>query len=535
MTEANTTTSPAKQPLLARKPVRLALFAVGGLAAIALVMGVFKPDKKEEYRAEAVRTTTISRGVSASGEIEAVDSVTIGSEVSGQIREVLVDFNQEVKKGQLLAVIDTETFEARVRQAQAQQDAAAADARVAQSDYERQKRLAEGGLVAQKALEDAGAQRARASAQLRQAQASLSTALADLAKANIRSPIDGVIVNRTIEPGQTVAASMNAPELFVVAKDLERLQIKIMVDEADIGEVREGQLVRFTIDAFPDENFEGRVTQVRKQPEKTANVVTYVVIAEAPNPGRKLLPGMTANADIVMEERPNVMAVPASALRWRPEGAEGGGQRGGEGGGAGAGAGGGGFAMAGGAPGGGGRGAMGGFNGPIEQNPMFKNIKLDDTQKASIKKIQDGMRGKLMAVFQEAGGDRAKMRELMGKEREAMNEQIKAVLKPDQRTAFDANLTEMRAAMGEGGARRNQAGAQMQRRTLYKLVNNQPAEVPVLVGITDSTLTEIRPVEQGALKEGDMVITGKIGAATQQQQGGQGGPGRGGMMPFGGP
>jgi Spy/CpxP family protein refolding chaperone len=191
--------------------------------------------------------------------------------------------------------------------------------------------------------------------------------------------------------------------------------------------------------------------------------------------------------------------------------------------------------MAGGAPGGGGRGAMGGFNGPIEQNPMFKNIKLDDTQKASIKKIQDGMRGKLMAVFQEAGGDRAKMRELMGKEREAMNEQIKAVLKPDQRTAFDANIAEMRAAMGEGGGRRNQGGAQMQRRALYKLVNNQPVEVPVLVGITDSTLTEIRPVEPSALKEGDMVITGKIGAVTQQQQGGQGGPGRGGMMPFGGP
>ena len=302
--------------------LRLAVMAIGMLFVANVTLGLLKPAKSFEYRTEAVRRTDVTRGVSASGELEAVDSVTIGSEISGQVKQVLVDFNDTVKKDQLLAVIDTETYQARVQQAQAQLDSASADARVGQADYERQKRLLEGDLVSEKTMQDAAAQRDRSYAQLRQSQASLASAKNDLSKANIRSPIDGIVVNRTVDPGQTVAASLNAPELFVIAKDLSKMQIKIQVDEADIGQVKEGQKVRFTVDAFPDDTFEGRVTQVRKQPEKTANVVTYVVIAQADNPQHKLLPGMTANADIVIEDHPNVLAAPASALRYRPAGAE---------------------------------------------------------------------------------------------------------------------------------------------------------------------------------------------------------------------
>jgi HlyD family secretion protein len=497
----------------------------------AILMGVFRPGKPADYRTEAVRRTTVTRGVSASGALDAVDSVTIGSQISGQLKEVLVDFNAPVKKGQLLAVIDTETYDARVRQAQAALDSAAADARVSQSDYERQKRLFEGNLVAEKTMQDAGATRDRSAANLRQAQAALASARTDLAKANIRSPIDGVVVNRTVDPGQTVAASLNAPELFVIAKDLSKLEIKINVDEADIGQVSEGEAVRFTVDAFPDETFEGRVTQVRKSPEKTANVVTYTVVAQADNPQRKLLPGMTANADIVIEEHPNVLAAPATALRWKPAGAApadpsaSGGARG-------AAAAGGGYSAGGGAGGPGGGGGLGGGLGggramSIEQNPAFKGIALDDNQKAAIKAVGEATRPKMVQAFMDAGGDRQKMRETVQKLRKDADEQIAALLRPDQRTRYASNRAALAALYGPG------AGARTQRRTHYLLVDGKPKKTEVEVGANDGTLME---VSGAAIKEGDLVITGggDDKGQTPQRPAGFGG-GRPGGMPFGGP
>jgi HlyD family secretion protein len=527
--------APAKSSLggmLKRGRARLVIAGALIVLAGAVLTGAFRPTKPPEYKTEAIRRTTVTRGVSASGALDAVDSVTIGSEISGQVRQVLVDFNAPVKKGELLAVIDTETYDARVRQAQAALDSAAADARVSQSDYDRQKRLFEADLVAEKTMQDAGATRDRSAANLRQAQAALESARSDLAKANIRSPIDGVVVNRTVDPGQTVAASLNAPELFIIAKDLSKLQIKINVDEADIGQVAEGQPVRFTVDAFPDETFEGRVTQVRKSPEKIANVVTYVVVAQADNAQHKLLPGMTANADIVIEEHPNVLAAPATALRWKPSDAPDDPTAGGARGGA-SGSGGAGGAFADGGPGAGGPGGGfgGGFGGgrqvSIEQSPAFKDIALDDKQKEAIKAVAAATRPKMVQAYMDAGGDRQKMRDAMQKLRKDADEQISALLRPDQQTKYAANRAALAAQFGAGGANRPL------RRTIYLLVDGKPRKTEVLVGANDGTLIE---VSGKAIKVGDLVITG--GGDDKKGQSGQRpagfGGGRPGMMPFGG-
>jgi HlyD family secretion protein len=519
--------------ILKSRYLRLAVMAIGMLLVANVTLGILKPAKSIEYRTEAVRRTDVTRAVSASGELEAVDSVTIGSEISGQVQDVLVDFNDTVKKDQLLAVINTETYQARVQQAQAQVDSAAADARVSQADYDRQKRLFEGGLVAEKTMQDAAATRDRSNANLRQAQASLASAKNDLSKANIRSPIDGIVVNRTVDPGQTVAASLNAPELFVIAKDLSKMQISIQVDEADIGQVKEGQVVRFTVDAFPDDTFEGRVTQVRKQPEKTANVVTYVVIAQADNPQRKLLPGMTANADIIIEDHPNVLAAPSSALRYLPAGAKptqtasaaGAGPAAAGGG---FGAGGGGFGA--GAGGGGGR-AFGGGQMSIDQNPMFKDLALDAKQKDAIKSINEGMRPKAMQLFAQAGGDRQKMREGFEKLRKDSEEQIAAILRPDQRAKYQAKLAEMQAAFAGGGGRPAR-GERLQKRTIYVLENNKPKAVEVEVGATDGTLMQVAGPN---IKEGMLVITSDNDKKNENTQQSSRGFNSRRMIPFGGP
>jgi HlyD family secretion protein len=298
-----------------RRPV---LFA-GAIAVVALLgIAFFKPEKPAEYKTEAVKIMDLTKSISASGTLQAVESVQIGSQVSGQVLDVYVDFNSQVKKGQLLARIDTAQLQSRVVQSQAALASADATLKQAQADYDRQKRLAAADLVADKDAQDADAARAKAIASVRQAQAQLQSDRANLGYAEIRSPIDGIVINRTVDPGNTVAASFSAPNLFVVANDLSKLEIKIMVDEADIGAVREGQAATFTVDAFPDETFDGQIVQVRKQPVTSANVVTYEVIASANNPGGRLLPGMTANVDVITEQHPNVLAMPMAGLRWKP-------------------------------------------------------------------------------------------------------------------------------------------------------------------------------------------------------------------------
>lgn len=325
--------------------------------------------QRDDTAAAQYRTAKIERGplaatVSASGAVNPVTQISVGTQVSGQIRELLVDFNSEVRAGQLIAQIDPETFEYRVRQAQADVDAARAsvltaqasllasraalsrsqvDATEAQRDLERKQSLVERQFIAQieadraRALvnttvelvksaqaqvgvSEAQVQSARAIVAQREAQ--LSQARVDLSRTRITSPVDGIVIKRAVERGQTVAASLQAPELFVIARNLTDMQVDASIDESDVGRIRTGMRASFTVDAFPGQSFEGTVTQVRKAAQTVANVVTYVAVVQFANTGGRLLPGMTANVRVVTEQRESVLKVPNAALRVRIAGVE---------------------------------------------------------------------------------------------------------------------------------------------------------------------------------------------------------------------
>lgn len=328
-------TPPARRRARLPRPLILAGGAIALLAVILIGWQMRPKAAKEPYRTAAVERGDLTRAVSASGSLQALITVDVGSQISGQISKVMVDFNDQVHRGEVMATIDPQTFESRVAQGQA--DIAAGEAAVrqaeaslanAKADYDRKKTLVDKGWYSPSTLDaatatwrNAEAALAAARARVVQSRATLRSSQVDLQRTTIVAPIDGVVVDRKIQPGQTVAASLQAPVLFTLAEDLSKLQVKISVDEADVGQVKEGQTVRFTVDAFPDDSFQGVVTQVRKQPTTDQNVVAYTVIAEAANPNGKLLPGMTANADIVIATKRNVLKVPVAALRWTPNGA----------------------------------------------------------------------------------------------------------------------------------------------------------------------------------------------------------------------
>ncbi len=319
---------------------------------------------KVEYRTAAISRGNLQATVAASGAVSPVAQVSVGTQVSGQIREVLVDFNSEVKAGQLIAQIDPETFEYRVRSAQADVDAARAavltaqanvaavqaqvsralvDLNEAQRDWERKQSLVEKQFITQseadkaralvntstEALKAVQAQVGVAQAQVKTAQANVAQrdaawaqAKIDLARTRITSPVNGIVIKRTIERGQTVASSLQSPELFVIAQNLSDMQVDAAIDESDVGRLQPGQKASFTVDAFPGQTFEGEIRQVRKAATNVANVVTYVAIVRFANVQGKLLPGMTANVRIVTEQRENVLKLPNAALRLRIEGVE---------------------------------------------------------------------------------------------------------------------------------------------------------------------------------------------------------------------
>ena len=319
---------------------------------------------KVEYRSAVISRGNLQATVAASGAVSPVAQVSVGTQVSGQIREVLVDFNSEVKAGQLIAQIDPETFEYRVRSAQADVDAARAavltaqanvaavqaqvsralvDLNEAQRDWERKQSLVEKQFITQseadkaralvntstEALKAVQAQVGVAQAQVKTAQANVAQrdaawaqAKIDLARTRITSPVNGIVIKRTIERGQTVASSLQSPELFVIAQNLSDMQVDAAIDESDVGRLQPGQKASFTVDAFPGQTFEGEIRQVRKAATNVANVVTYVAIVRFANVQGKLLPGMTANVRIVTEQRDNVLKLPNAALRLRIEGVE---------------------------------------------------------------------------------------------------------------------------------------------------------------------------------------------------------------------
>ena len=271
----------------------------------------------------AYRTVPLARGeiiqtVTANGALGAVQTVQVGSEVSGKIVALFADYNSAVTNGQVLARLDASTYERQLEQAEAELESAQASLKLAEANYQRAQELRKSDLVSQADFDQTEASLAQARATLRMKEAGLSKVKVDLAKTTIYSPMDGVVISRAVDVGQTVAASLNAPTLFTLAQDLRQMRIEAQISEADVGGVAEGQAVNFTVDAFPAETFTGLVSQVRYEPVTNQGVVNYIAIVDVDNADLKLRPGMTANASVVTAKRENVLRLPNAALRFRP-------------------------------------------------------------------------------------------------------------------------------------------------------------------------------------------------------------------------
>lgn len=302
------------------------------VTAIVVVLGILvslfflrrgRDDDGGGYRTEAVSRGNITETASATGTLSAVTTVQIGSQVSGIISKLYADFNSQVQQGQLLAELDPEPFLQTVEQRQADVTRAQVEMANAQVTFRRQQRLAEAGIIAQADLDAAKAAYDSARAALAQSQASLNQAKTNLGYTKIYSPVDGQVVDRQYDVGQTVAASFSAPTLFTIAKDLTKMQVKADIDQSDIGRIRVGAPVRFTVDAYPEQQFRAQVSQVRLNATVNQNVITYPVIIEVANPDLKLRPSMTADVTIEVARAANVLRVPNAALRFRPPTEEG--------------------------------------------------------------------------------------------------------------------------------------------------------------------------------------------------------------------
>jgi HlyD family secretion protein len=300
------------------------LIIIGIVAVLAIVaILALKPFSKKEsavsFNTVKVERATITNTVTATGTIEAIKTVNVGTQVSGILEHVYVDFNDNVKQGQLLARLDETALKAQFDQSQSAVNQAQAQLTFQDATYNRLKVLYDKKLIAQADFDQAIYNLENAKGSLANAKFALARAKVNLDYATIYSPIDGVVLNRAVEEGQTVAASFNTPTLFTIVNDLTRMEVQTSVDEADIGKVNDGQRVEFTVDAYSDMKFEGVVSEVRLQPVTTNNVVTYVVILSAPNPDKKLMPGMTASATIYVEEKTNTLVLSGKAVRFTPD------------------------------------------------------------------------------------------------------------------------------------------------------------------------------------------------------------------------
>lgn len=295
--------------------------AIGVIAVILIAWLLLRGGKKEEkvtFETAKVENTSIQTSITATGTIEPVTEVTVGTQVSGIVSHLYVDYNSVVKKGQVIAELDRTNLISELNAQKASLASAQSSLNYQQSNYERYKTLYDKGLVSADEFESARLQYQQAKEQVAQSRESVQRAQTNLGYATITSPIDGIILSKSVEEGQTVAASFNTPELFVIAQDLTDMRVIADIDEADIGGVKEGQRVSFTVDAFPDDTFEGQVTQVRQEATTSSNVVTYEVVISAPNADLKLKPGLTANVTIFTLEKNGVLTVPSKALRFQP-------------------------------------------------------------------------------------------------------------------------------------------------------------------------------------------------------------------------
>jgi len=552
--------------LRARSPRNLALLAKNVLALVLLLSlvgaGVWAywfvhgRASASAYRFARVERGPLAAAVSATGNLNAVITVQVGSQISGQIKQLSADFNSVVRKGDVIARLDPEIFEAKVNQAKAELDSAkaavlnqqaqiersradVANARAAHAeakaqtakaqvavvdtkrDLDRKTELFKRQLIAKSDLDSAQAAHdsavaqldsaraheqalasaiqsaianlgvaeamlASARAQVKQKAAALHQAQVDLDHTTIRAPVDGVVISRTIDIGQTVAASLSTPTLFTIAQDLTKMQVETSVAEADVGQIKLDQPVTFTVDAFPNETITGNVVQVRKAAQVTQNVVTYTVVVAVENPGGRLLPGMTANVKLIVGEKANVLKIPTAALRFRPAEISGETQ---------------GPTPAPGTSGGGGEGHA---SSGSTRDHLTQSLGLNEEQQKKLDLILEENRQERKALRAEAltAEDRkARARRI----RESMTARVREMLTPDQRARYD-RIAEVAATDARGGV----AG-----RVWTLGANGRPKPVALVLGITDGATTEVL---RGDLTEGQAVIVGLAGAATTRSR-----------------
>jgi HlyD family secretion protein len=483
--------------IIMSKYLKLSLIVV-----IVVVAGMFwfSGGKTTADASQQIETTQVDKGdiirtVASSGSVRPLITVEVGSQISGQIAEIFVDFNSQVEKGQLLAVIDPQTFETRVLQSkadfrvatsnvivqQANIDRARANLRRARLEYERARPLAEQGTLSAAEMDSALAAFESAKADLTMAEAQLDNALAakdqreaslksaqiDLDRTKIRSPIDGVVIERAVDQGQTVAASLSSPILFNIAQDLNKIQIEANVDEADIGNVKKGDPVNFTVDAFPDMAFSGEVNQVRLAPNETNNVVTYTVIITADNPGRKLLPGMTAIVEIITGKSENVLRIANQAIRFKPPAGSGLSEQAGD------------------AEPGQGRQRRG-----PDMDHLKEAVGFNDSQSSLIQQDMASVFGQMRAQFQAAAAEGGDMSAI----REQMSQGIDAVFRKHlTKEQFD-RYQDVRRQSAE-----SRAGV-----LWVQSKDGEISPVRVRFGISDDNHTQLLSKD---LKEGDTVVT----------------------------
>ncbi|MEP7181407.1 MAG: HlyD family efflux transporter periplasmic adaptor subunit [Betaproteobacteria bacterium] len=469
-----------------------------------------------EYRLAKVERGGITAVVSASGTLSAVTTVAVGSQISGQIKALYADFNSPVKKDQLLARIDPETYELKVKQAQADLDAAQSavvnqqgnvlvlksqeirariQANDAKADLDRKQSLVAKGFISGADLDKAQfnydalaegvktaaaqvkvgeSQVANAVAVVKQREAALAAARVDLTRTSIVAPVNGVVISRQVDAGQTVAASLNTPTLFTIAQDLREMQVEVAIDESDISKIKVGQRVTYTVDAFPNRTFEGKVNQIRKAAVNQQNVVTYTVVVATDNPNLLLVPGMTANVRIVADARDNVLKIANAALRWRPAGTAAAKDD----------------AASTGAGGGGGGGGPG--DAQARRQRLVDDLKLDAAQQARLDEIFAELRAKMAELRDVPEADRRTRSERL---RADVRQKINAMLRPDQQPKYaEIVAAETGRSAGGGAGRAWTVGA-----------DGKPQEAKLRLGLTDGSSTEI---SGGELKEGSEVIVG---------------------------
>ncbi|HTN49645.1 MAG TPA: efflux RND transporter periplasmic adaptor subunit [Burkholderiaceae bacterium] len=469
-------------------------------AAVLLAVGAWwlsrSGDEAPKYRLARVERGPLTATVSSTGTLNPVTSVQVGTQVSGQIKELFVDFNSPVKEGQLIARIDPETFQYRMRQAEADLEAARSSlnrSRVAQAnsqrDLQRTKELVARNFVspaeldrAQSTFDLAAAEVRTAEAVVQQREAQLASARIDLSRTDIRAPVDGVVIKRSVDVGQTVAASLQAPELFIIAKDLRDMQVETSIDEADVGRIRVGQRATFTVDAFPGRTFSGEVRTVRKAPQNAQNVVTYIAIVSAINDRGELLPGMTANVRIVTDTRESVLKVQNGALRFRPAGIASDASKASP------------------EPGEKMVAKSAGDGGALAQfrERLVTELKLDAGQQQRLEPVFAEMRGKFDAVRDLPEEARAKALSALQSELRA---KIDDVLRPDQKARYAEIAAEFAG----------RSGGQSARGRLWVADGDRPRALDVRVGLSDGAMAE---VSGDGVTEGLEVIVGTQGSAT---------------------